>query len=104
MYIIMLLLVLHILLHQGLHMINAIDLRKRGLKAIDEALAIKEEGVISYNGKPKYVVIPFEKYDKLKSLELDMAYLEVIKNIKKGNYKTLKSAEDIDKHIEQLKV
>ena len=27
-------------------MINAIDLRKRGLKAIDEALAIKEEGVI----------------------------------------------------------
>ena len=84
-------------------MINAIDLRKRGLKAIDEALAIKEEGVISYNGKPKYIVIPFEKYDKLKSLELDMAYLEVMKNIEDGNFESLKTVKDIDNHIEQLK-
>ncbi len=85
-------------------MINAIDLRKRGLKVIDEALATNEEGVIAYNGKPKYVVIPIEKYDKLKSLELDMAYLEVMKNIEEGNFESIKTADDIDKHIEQLKV
>ena len=84
-------------------MINAIELRQQGLKAIDRALEDNDEGIIAFKGKPKYVVISFEKYDELKALELDMAYMKTIKNIKDGKFTTLKTTNDIDKHIEALK-
>ena len=84
-------------------MISAIELRNRGLKAIEDELKVENEGVISYKGKPKYVVIPYEKYEKLMALELDLAYKEVMQNIDDGKYKVLKSSEDIEKHINSLK-
>ena len=84
-------------------MISAIDLRQRGLKAIEDELKEENEGVISFKGKPKYVVIPYEKYDKLMALELDLAYIEVTENIEKGKYTTLNSSNDIQKHIDSLK-
>ncbi len=85
-------------------MINAIELRQQGLKAIDRALKDNDEGIIAFKGKPKYVVVPFEKYDELKALELDMAYMKIIKNIKDGEFTLLKTSDDIDRHIESLKV
>ncbi len=85
-------------------MINAIELRQQGLKAIDRALKDSDEGIIAFKGKPKYVVVPFERYDELKALELDMAYMKTIKNIKDGEFTSLKTSDDIDKHIESLKV
>ena len=84
-------------------MINAVDLRQRGIQAIREELAMNEEGIISYKGRPAYVVIPYEKYDRLRALELDAAFEEVMRNIQKGHYEKLNSAEAIDAHVESLK-
>ncbi len=85
-------------------MINAIELKQQGLKAIDRALKDSDEGIIAFfKGKPKYVVVPFEKYDELKALELDMAYMKTIKNIKDGKFTSLKTSDDVDRHIVNLK-
>jgi len=83
-------------------MISAIDLRKRGLKVIEEALQDSKEGIIAYKGEPKYVVLPFKEYDRLRALELDLAYLDVLNDIKQDNFKSLSSKSQIDEHIEEL--
>ena len=85
-------------------MITALDLRTQGLKAIDVALKDSDEGIISYKGKPKYVVIPFEKYDEFLEARLDSAYEKMVQNIQEGNYKALKTIDDIDSHIKSLEI
>ena len=84
-------------------MITALDLRNRGLKAIDESLMEAEEGIISYKGKPKYVVLPIERYDELLAARLDLAYDEVMENVAKGRYESAKTHEEVEAHIEMLK-
>ena len=40
-----------------------------------------------------------ENYEKLKSYELDIAYMEAMQDIKNGNFKSLSA----DEHIRELK-
>ncbi len=79
--------------------IVANELRTKGVKALNEALQHEEEAYISVRGKPEYVVMKAEKYAKLKELELDIAYLEAIRDLEKGDYTT----ESAKTHIESLK-
>ena len=84
-------------------MINAIELWQQGLKAIERALKDIDEGIITFKRKPKYVIVPFDRFDKLKVFELDMAYMKTMHNVKDGKYTSLKTSEDIDKHTVNLK-
>jgi len=84
-------------------MITALELRTQGIKAIDIALKKSSEGIISYKGKPKYVILPFEKYDELMAASLDQAYNEVMQNITDGSYRSVKTHKELDAYLTDLK-
>ena len=80
-------------------MISILDLRKRGLKAIEEEIKENKKAIISHRGVAKYVMIPIEEFI---DIELELAYKKVLEDYKKGKYEVLASDEDINKHIESL--
>ena len=80
-------------------MISILDLRKRGIKAIEEEIKKNKKAIISHRGVAKYVMIPIEEFI---DIELELAYKKVLEDYKKGKYEVLASDEDIDKHIESL--
>ena len=51
-------------------MIN-VDLRKRGIKAVEEEIRREHKAIISFKGKSVYIMLPIEEYEKLM---LDKAY------------------------------
>ncbi|OQX72516.1 MAG: prevent-host-death protein [Campylobacteraceae bacterium 4484_4] len=79
--------------------IVANELRTKGVKAIKEILESAEEVFISVRGKKEYVVLKSEDYEKLKSYELDIAYLEAMHDIEAGDYKEQSAQE----HLQSLK-
>ena len=83
-------------------MVTANDLKVQGIQALSSELRENDEAIISFRGKPKYIVLDFERYDRLRELELDRDYLETMQDIKKGNYKTISSDEELEKHLEDL--
>ena len=83
-------------------MITANDLKVQGIKALHSELEDSSEAIISFRGKPKYIVIDFERYDRLRELELDRDYAEAMKDIKNGDYKTISTDEELEKHLDNL--
>ncbi len=83
-------------------MIMANDLKVQGIKAIRNELKDKDEAIIAYRGKPQYIVIDFKKFEELRALELDKAYLETIKEIKQGKYKIIETDEEFEEHLKEL--
>lgn len=81
-------------------MLTANDIKTRGVKAIEEALTERDRAVITVRGKVKYVVMPVEDYDEMRSRELDAAYAEVMSEIERGEYTT--SLEDHFKELDYL--
>jgi hypothetical protein len=80
-------------------MISILDLRKRGIKAIEEEIKKNKKAIISHRGVAKYVMIPIEEFI---DIELELAYKKVLEDYKKGKYEILTSDEDIEKHVESL--
>jgi len=80
-------------------MISILDLRKRGIKAIEEEIKENKKAIISHRGVAKYVMIPIEEFI---DIELELAYKKVLEDYKKGKYEILTSDEDIKKHVESL--
>ncbi len=62
-------------------MVSVVDLRKRGIKAVEEELKESDKAIISFKGKPKYVMLPIEEYEKM---ELDIAYAQLKKKKELG--------------------
>ena len=83
-------------------MITANDLKVQGIKAIHNELKDNEEAIITYRGKPQYIVMDFKKFEELRALELDKAYLETMEDIKQGNYKTIATDEELENHLKEL--
>ncbi len=79
--------------------IVANDLRTKGIKILKDALKDADEAFISVRGEPEFVVMSAKNYEKLKSYELDIAYMEAMRDIKNGDFKTLSAKE----HIKELK-
>jgi len=77
--------------------IRAGEIKKRGVKAFDEALSNADEVVINIRGRDRYVVMDIERYKELRRKELDIAYMEVMDDIKNGRYHT-----DVEKHIKEI--
>jgi PHD/YefM family antitoxin component YafN of YafNO toxin-antitoxin module len=87
---------------KGVNMLNVVDLRKKGIKAINEEIAERGIATLSYRGKPKYVILDVSEYEKLRELELTIAYNRVQEDIKKGNFEVIKSDEDLNRHLKEL--
>lgn len=79
-------------------MITANDIKIRGVKAIEEAMAQDDRLEISVRGRVKYVVLKAEDYEDLRLAEMEIAYQRAAKDIEEGQY-TIESAE---KHMERL--
>ena len=84
-------------------MLNVIDLRNRGVKAIDEEISEKGIATLSYRGKAKYVIINVDEYEKLRELELMLAYSKAKEDIQKGDFEVVKTENDLNNHLEELK-
>ncbi|MEO1942510.1 MAG: hypothetical protein ABGW77_06450 [Campylobacterales bacterium] len=83
-------------------MVSIIDLRNRGVKAIEKE--IEENGIatLSYRGEPKYVVLEIGEYEKLRKLELMLAYQQAIEKVRKGKFEIVEDREGLEKYLKRL--
>ncbi|MBN2896585.1 MAG: prevent-host-death protein [Campylobacterales bacterium] len=81
--------------------ISANDLKTKGVSLLDTLFTTLEEVVISVRGKNRYVVIDIERYQKMRALELDAAYNEVMEEIKRGDVATMSVAEHL-KEVDRI--
>lgn len=79
--------------------INANEVKTKGVSIFSKFLETFDELIINVRGKNKYVVLDIERYKELRANELDLAYLKTIQDIEKGNFKSQSAKE----HIEELK-
>ena len=77
-------------------MINVVELRKRGIKAVEEEIKKENKAVISFKGRPAYVMLTIDEYEKL---ALDKAYNE-LKSKKEKNKAFVSGADELIKRIE----
>ena len=80
-------------------MIYGKDIKKHGIKAIEEDLKQHDRSSISVNGKVRYVVVTVEDYEQLRIAELELNYIAVMKDIENGNF-VIETAEE---HLRRLK-
>lgn len=79
--------------------VTANDVKRNGVSLFKKLLENFSEVVISSRGKKEFVVIGYERYQKIREMELDRAYEEVMHDIEKGDYRELTAQQ----HIESLK-
>ena len=79
--------------------ITANELKTKGISAINKILTKAGEAFITVRGKSKFVVLPIDKYNKLREYELEAALEETKKDLKEGKF----VAESIEKHIKRMK-
>ncbi len=79
--------------------VTANDLKTKGVSALEAALEEHEEAVISVRGRPRYVVMDLDRYDRLREAEIHAAWQEARAAVKKGDYVT----ETAKEHIARLK-
>jgi len=65
-------------------MITANDLKVKGIKAIEKELEERDEAIISFRGKPKYIVLDIEEYETMRALQIEVAYKELKKKKEQG--------------------
>ncbi|WP_019895543.1 hypothetical protein [Hydrogenovibrio halophilus] len=78
--------------------VNANDVKTKGVSFLGKMLQKADELVINVRGKNKYVVLDIERYQAFRQNELDLAYLQAMQDKQAGNYK-VQTAED---HIKEL--
>ena len=78
--------------------ITANDLKIKGVSLVEEETAEYGEAVITVRGKAKFVVIPIEKYNELRELELELALIESKKDIEEGRVKI----ESVEDHVKRI--
>lgn len=84
-------------------MINVLDLRNKGVKAIDDEIKANGIATLSYRGKPKYIIIEIDEYERLRELELMWAYQKAKEDIANGNVEIVKTYEELENHLNDLK-
>jgi PHD/YefM family antitoxin component YafN of YafNO toxin-antitoxin module len=84
--------------------VTANDVKQRGVSLFGELLEKFDEIVVNVRGKKKYVVMDLDRYKKLRVLELDDAYREVMADVDRGDYKTQTAQEHIKSLEEDLDV
>jgi hypothetical protein len=75
--------------------ISANEVKKRGVSLFDTLLDKFDELIINVRGKDKYVVLDIERNKVFRVNELDLAYMQTMDDIKKGNYKVQSAAEHV---------
>jgi len=79
--------------------IAANDIKTRGVPVFEEALATADEAVITVRGRPRYVVMTMQAYDRLRELELDAALAEARRDLAAGRT----CVESVKAHVGRLR-
>ncbi len=82
--------------------INANEVKTKGVSIFANLLEKFDELIINVRGKNQYVVIDMERYKELRANELDLAYLKSIQDIEKGKFKVQSAQEHIDELRNEL--
>lgn len=77
--------------------ITANEIKTKGISSLDIINDDGDDAVITVKGKKKYVVIPIEKYNKIREIELEIALNDVREDIDTG-----KSYSGIKKHLKKV--
>jgi prevent-host-death family protein len=64
--------------------ITANDLKFKGVFALETALEDQDEAIISVRGKPRFVVMDIEHYERLREAEIHSAWQEAREAIRSG--------------------
>jgi PHD/YefM family antitoxin component YafN of YafNO toxin-antitoxin module len=78
--------------------ISANDLKTKGVKAIEEALATQPEVAVSVRGQIKYIVMSEEQYQYLRECELEAALAESKADLDAGRF----VKETVAQHIRRI--
>jgi len=78
--------------------ITANELKTKGISFIEKILKKYKEAFISVRGKPKFVIISIEEYEKLKEAELEKILREAEEDYKKGRV----IRESAEEHFKRL--
>lgn len=78
--------------------ITANDLKTKGVTILDKETSDDSEVIVTVRGKNKYVVLPIEKYNRLRECELEAALLETKRDIKEGKF----VKESVEKHVKRI--
>jgi prevent-host-death family protein len=79
--------------------ITANDLKTKGLSNIEELLQSAEEIIISVRGKPRYVVLDIQQYERLREQELEAAWFQARADMAAGRYRQ----EGAEAHMARLR-
>ena len=82
--------------------INANDIKPKGVSIFANLLEKFDELIINVRGKNQYVVLDIERYKELRANELDLAYLKSLQDIQNGNFKVQTASEHIDELRNEL--
>ena len=78
--------------------ISANEVKTKGVSLFANLLEQFDELIINVRGKNKYVVLDINRYKELRANELDLAYINTMKDIQKGDFKT----QNASQHVEEL--
>lgn len=79
-------------------MITANELKVNGVRALSNALKNASETIISVHGKPSYIVMSIEKYNRFREYELEVALTESQNDISNGKF----HESSVDEHIKRI--
>ena len=82
----------------GMNSISANDLKTKGVGAIEQALAERQEASVTVRGQAKYVVMSHEQYTHLRECELEAALAESKADLDAGRF----VKESVEQHIKRL--
>jgi len=82
--------------------IKANDLKSRGVSVLETALENQDEAVISVRGKPRFVVMDIEHYERLREAEIHSAWQEARTAISQGDYMEVSAEEHIARLQKEL--
>ena len=82
--------------------INANDIKTKGVSIFANLHEKFDELIINVRGKNQYVVLDIERYKELRANELDLAYLKSLQDIQNGNFKVQTASEHIDELRNEL--
>lgn len=77
--------------------ISANDLKVKGIKAFEDALAMQPEVAVSVRGQPKFVVMTQEQYQYMRECELEAAIAQSKAEIVAGQFETGSPEAHIEK-------
>jgi hypothetical protein len=79
-------------------MITANELKINGVGALSNALKDEPETIISVRGKPSYIVMSIETYNRYREYELEAALTESQSDISNGKF----YESSVDEHIKRI--